>query len=511
MNVRPGSSPGWRWIVLAAAASVVAGAVVAGCGGGGGDSEASWLKPNADDANTRVATSSIDSGNIASLGIVSTEPLSGRGPFGFFAATPLIDEDGVAYVQDLASNVFAYDLDSGEKLWEVAYDKPVIGPNGLAYEDGTVYGVTDKDVFAIDADSGQETWKRNVLTGEFGIAEGQNLGLTIQPAVQEGVLYLSEAAKTGGGNILALDAADGSELWRFDTTDQPEADKTPSGGAWNTPALDDEGNVYFGVGNGYYSHNTPVEFQQARLYTDSLLKLNAETGELDWYYQALPNDFWDWDLQLSPVLVEDDGRNLVIVGGKMGIVYAIDRDSGELVWKTPVGTHNGHDNDSAAQLESALDLPEIPFDVFPGPYGGVETNMAVSDGVVYAAVVNLPGHVKTPADLDKPVLPIDFTEGTGAIVALDLATGKVKWQREIDQMPFGAMTVSNDLVFTTTFDGMLRAYSTMDGTEVWTSELGAGTNSPLAIAGDTLVAAAGFPQGADQKAQLVIYKLNAER
>ena len=195
----------------------------------------------------------------------------------------------------------------------------------------------------------------------------------------------------------------------------------------------------------------------------------------------------------------------------MGIVYALDRDSGELVWKRPVGTHNGHDDDGAAQLEGALDLPdEIPFDLYPGPYGGVETNMAVSDGVVYAAVVNLPGHVKTPADLDKPVVPVDFAEGTGTIVALDVGTGEVVWQQEIDQMPFGAMTVSNDLVFTTTFDGKLRAYSIDDGSEVWTSELGAGTNSPLAIAGDTLVTAAGFPQGAGQKAQLVVYKLNAD-
>lgn len=496
-------------LASAVAAATVALGAVAGCGGGD-DSEASWLKPNADDANSRVASSSIDSGNVADLRIASTEPLSGRGPFGFFAATPLIDGNGVAYLQDLASNVFAYDLESGEKLWEVKYDQPTIGPNGLAYEDGTVYGVTAKDVFAIDAETGEETWKRTVVTGEFGVAEGQNLGLTIQPAVEDGVLYLSEAAKAGGGDILALDASDGSEMWRFDTTDEPAGDETPSGGAWNTPALDGEGNVYFGVANGYYSHNSPPRLQNQRLYTDSALKLNAESGELDWYYQAVPNDFWDWDLHLSPILVEQDGRNLAIVSGKMGIVYALDRDSGELVWKTPVGTHNGHDDDGVAQLEGALDLPEIPFDLYPGPYGGVETNMAVSDGVVYAAVVNLPGHVKTAADLDKPVVPVDFAEGTGTIVALDVATGEVTWEHDIDQMPFGAMTVSNDLVFTTTFDGKLRAYSIDDGTEVWTSDLGAGTNSPLAIAGDTLVTAAGFPQGAGQEAQLVVFKLNEE-
>lgn len=507
MNVRP---RGTRVAVtLAGAATALALVGVAGCGGGG-ESDASWLKPNADDSNTRVASSKIDSSNVADLSVASTAPLTGRGPFGFFAATPLIDEDGVAYVQDLGSNVFAYDLETGEKLWDVTYDKPVIGPNGLAYEDGTVYGVTDQDAFALDAETGEENWKKQIVTGKFGVAEGQNLGLTIQPAVRDGVLYLSEAAKAGGGDLLALDATDGTELWRFDTTDEPEGDETPSGGAWNTPALDDEGNVYFGVANGYYSHNSPERLQNQRLYTDSAVKLNAETGELDWYYQAVTNDFWDWDLHLSPILVEQDGTNLAIVSGKMGIVYALDRDTGELVWKTPVGTHNGHDDDGAAQLEGALDLPQIPFDVYPGPYGGVETNMAVSEGVVYAAVVNLPGHVKTAADLNKPVLPVDFTEGGGAIVALDVGTGEIRWQKELDQMPFGAMTVSNDLVFTTTFDGKLRAYSIEDGSEAWASDLGAGTNSPLAIAGDTLVTAAGFPQGAGQKAQLVVYKLNAE-
>jgi outer membrane protein assembly factor BamB len=508
------SRPRGNGVVLAvattAALALMLGVVVA-CGGGD-DSEASWLQPNADDANTRVASSStIDSGNVADLRVASTQPFKGRGVFGYFAATPLIDEDGVAYLQDLGSNVFAYDTETGEQLWEVTYDRTTIGPNGLAYEDGVVYGVTNQDAFAIDAETGDEIWKQTIVTGKFGVAEGQNLGLTIQPAVRDGVVYLSEAAKAGGGDIVALDAADGSELWRFDTTDEPQGDSTPSGGAWNTPALDEDGNVYFGIGNGYYSHNTPEKFQNARLYTDSAVKLNGETGELDWHYQAVPNDFWDWDLHLSPVLVEQDGRNLVVVGGKMGIVYALDRDSGELVWKTPVGTHNGHDDDGRAQLEGGLDLPEIPFDVYPGPYGGVETNMAVSDGVVYAAVVNLPGHVKTAADLSKPVLPVDFAEGKGTIVALDLATGEIRWQRDIDQMPFGAMTVSNDLVFTTTFDGKLRAYSIDDGTEVWTGDLGAGTNSTLAIAGDTLVTGAGFPQGAGQKAQLVVFKLGAEQ
>ena len=521
MNVRSGGRRTWVatrglrrstsivFVGLAVAALALI-AVVVGCGGGG-DSGASWLKPNGDDANTRVATpSEIDAANVTDLSIAWTQPLTGRGPFGAFAATPLISADGVAYVQDLGSNVMAYDLETGEQLWMVEYEQPTIGPNGLAYEDGVVFGVTNDEIFALDADSGEEVWKKKVLDYEFGVAEGQNLGFTIQPAVRDGVLYLAEAAKAGGGRALAFDANTGEELWAFDTTDEPRRDRTASGGAWNTPLVDDAGDVYYSVANGYYSPNAPKFTQDERLYTNSLVKLDGETGELLWYYQALPNDFWDWDLHLSPVLAQSNGEDVVVTGGKLGYVFAIDPDTGEEIWKTAVGVHNGRDDDSREQLEGTLDLPEPPFQVLPGPYGGVETNLAVHDGKVYAAVVNLPGLVNKPADLNRPVAAVDFADGRGEIVRLDLATGRIDWSVEVDTMPLGAVTISNDLLFTTLFDGRVVAYSLDDGSEVWSERLPAGTNSPLAIAGDTLVTAAGFPQ-AGQEPQLVVFKVGAER
>jgi outer membrane protein assembly factor BamB len=322
-------------------------------------------------------------------------------------------------------------------------------------------------------------------------------------------LYLAEAAKAGGGRALAFDAKTGNQLWAFDTTKEPKGDHTVSGGAWNTPLVDNAGDVYYSVANGYYSPNSPKFTQNERLYTDSLVKLKGDTGELDWYHQVLPNDFWDWDLHLSPVLAQNDGKDVVVTGGKLGYVVAIDPDTGGELWKTAVGIHNGHDDDSRKQLEGLLDLPKPPFQVLPGPYGGVETNLAVSDGKVYAAVVNLPGLVKTAEDLNRPVPQVDFAEGKGEIVRLDLATGRIDWRVDVDTMPLGAVTISNDLLFTTLFDGRVVAYSLDDGSEVWSARLPAGTNSPLSIAGDTLIAAAGYPQGADQTPQLVAFKLGA--
>jgi outer membrane protein assembly factor BamB/plastocyanin len=501
----------WQRVLALLSVVALTTAIASACGGDSGSGTAEWMQPNANYENTRVASSDIDSENVADLNLTWAQELTGAGPFGAFASTPLISEDGVAYVQDLASNVMAYDLETGEQLWKVEYKAPTIGPNGLAYEDGVLFGVTNGDVFALDAESGEKVWEKKVLDYDFGIAEGQNLGFTIQPAVRDGVLHLSEAAKAGGGRALAFDAETGEQLWTFDTTDEPQGDETPSAGAWNTPLVDADGNVYYSVANGYYSHNSPKSTQNERLYTNSLVKLDGETGELLWYYQTLPNDFWDWDLHLSPVLADLDGGQVVVTGGKLGYVIAVDPETGEEVWKTAVGTHNGHDEDSRKQLEGTLELPSPPYEVFPGPYGGVETNLAVADGKVYAAVVNLPGQVNKPADLNRPVLEVDFANGRGELVRLDLATGEIDWSVELDTMPLGASTISNDLLFTTLFDGRLVAHSLEDGSEVWSSKLPAGTNSPVAIAEDRLVTAAGFPQGAGQEPQLVSFQLNGER
>ena len=124
--------------------------------------------------------------------------------------------------------------------------------------------------------------------------------------------------------------------------------------------------------------------------------------------------------------------------------------------------------------------------------------------------MDLPALVKKPADLNLSVGNVDFSTGTGDLVRLDLATGAVDWSIKLDSMPFGAATISNDLVFTTLYDGRVVAYSTTDGSQVWSATLPAGTNSPLAIAGDRLVTAAGLPQGPDQKPALVVFQLNGK-
>jgi outer membrane protein assembly factor BamB len=468
-----------------------------------------WSLPNGDLLNTRVTqNSSISAENVGELGVAWTMPLTASSIYGTFAANPVTSPDGTVYLQDLESNVFAVDP-SGKVLWKRLYNSQDIGPNGVTYVDGKLYGATAEFAFALDATTGKELWRNATLVPKAKQQGGGELssgfGIDIQPQVTNGTVYLSTAALLGGGIVYALDASTGKTRWSFDTVTDPVGDKIIGGGAWNPPAIGPDGTVYIGTGNMYQPASVGLDNPGKRLYTDSLLALDGGTGKLKWYFQAIPNDFHDWDLQLSPVYATSGDRALVLAAGKMGFVYALDANSGELVWKRKVGVHNGRDQDNVLALQHKLKLT-FPLTVEPGIVGGVETNMAVADGVVYVPVANLASEWKTR---DTGLGSADFGKGKGELLALDLADGHVLWDTKLPQMADGAATVSNDLVFTTTFDGYLLALRRSDGSIAWKQKLPAFTNAPVAIVGDTLITAASFPGGKGQTTEVVTFRLGA--
>jgi outer membrane protein assembly factor BamB len=456
-----------------------------------------WPSPNQNLYNTRVAHSTIASTNVSKLGIAWTIPLQGRGPTGSDVANPVI-ANGIAYLQDGASNVIAVQDATGRVLWTHQYNSPDYGPNGVTFANGRIYGVTDCGVFALDAQTGQQVWYNTQL------ATGQ-VRFDIAPQVANGKVFVSSALTFGGGIIYALDAATGARLWSFQTVVDKVGQqlKATAGGAWDAMLIGPDNSVYAGIGNPYLSLQEAQATPSRELYTDSIVKLNQTTGQLEWYYQAFPNDFHDWDLQISPIFTTVAGRPVVLAAGKGGVVFAFDAASGQLLWKTSVGIHNGHDNDDQLALDGTLHL-QTPYTLEPGEAGGVETNMAAANGVVYVPVDNLPETIAAAAD---PVGTSNFFQGKGEMVAIDIATGKLLWATQLPQLLFGGATVSNDLVFTTTFTGELTALSRQDGSVVWTAQLPAGSNATLAIVGNTLLAGAGIPLKATEHPEVVAYRL----
>jgi outer membrane protein assembly factor BamB len=519
-------------ITLSAALLVAVALLVAACGGSGTAAASSGCKTVAtnvaastsagsgsssyadvDLANARDATGSrISSANVSRLAQAWTFKLTGKAavgvrPYGSLTASPIV-QNGVVYLQDLDSNVYALALATGKLRWEYRCDQPEKsgpGPNGVAVADGKVYGFTPTAAFALNANTGRRIWVNSDL-----LRKGQGT-FGIQPQVANGRDYLASqyGSGPGGGVLLALNASSGAVLWRFNTVVGPEPGVQSlglgSGGAWETPLVSRDGSVTYGTGNPYQTPAAAIAHPAVELYTDSDVNLDAATGKLRWYYQGIPDDFKDYDMQTSPISARTDGVSVVIGSGKMGYVYEMNASTGKLIWKTPVGAHNGHDNDSLQALEHHSTL-KAPLTILPGSLGGVLADPAVASNSVYVATIDLP---LTYPTFNLPTATKAAARPTGEVEALSLATGKVEWDQKLPQFPLGAVTVSNDLAFTTLYNGALIALDRRTGAVVYRRQLPTSANSPIAIAGNTVIVPAGGPAtstgGGDP--QVVAYKL----
>lgn len=468
----------------------------------------SWPYPNGDLVNSRdAAGATISSANVASLQQAWTFKLppslvtSGPG-FGSLTGTPIVT-NGVVYLQDLGDNVYALALGTGKLKWEYRVSPKIVegGPNGVAVAGGVVYGDTMTTVFALNARTGKTIWAdRKLLNageGTFGI----------QPQVANGRVYLASSIGTGpsGGVLLALSAATGKLLWTFNTILRGSATRFGTGGAWETPLVGSDGSVTFGIGNPYQSAEQAIAHPAAHLYTDSEVNLDAATGKLRWYYQAVANDFMDHDMQTSPIAAAINGVPAIIGSGKLGVVSAMNASTGKLIWKTPVGEHSNSDNYPLEALEHKLTLT-APYTILPGSLGGLLSNPALAGETVYAATVN------QKFALAKMSYPLGAPDGngTGEIAALSLSTGKVEWDTKVPAMPLGAATVSNDLVFTTLYNGVLIALNRTTGAIVYQHKLPTSANAPIAIAGNAILVPAGGPSIFGPRGgspQLVVYTI----
>ena len=178
------------------------------------------------------------------------------------------------------------------------------------------------------------------------------------------------------------------------------------------------------------------------------MKLNAQTGKLIWYYQLTPHDLYDRDMENSPILANANGRQIVVDGGKAGVLVAVDAQTGKPIWKRSVGVHNGHDNDNILAERGEYSKLHTPETVEPGDLGGIESQLASNGTTVFAAVNNPPAFYKGQGLSFVSFAPLN--SGTGDLVAVNEATAKVEWDDKLPSSPYGAATLANDVLFTTT-------------------------------------------------------------
>jgi outer membrane protein assembly factor BamB len=462
--------------------------------------------PNVDISNTRYAEGPIRSVTVSDLDVAWTLPIDAKTSFGGDVASPVV-AGGIAYSQDLASDVLAIELGSGDILWKKKYGSSTSGPNGVVVADGHVYGATTSAAFALDQETGREIWSTSLI-------RNGSEKISMAPGHHNGLIYASTApgALEGGevGVLWALDDQTGRKVWSFDTVPRglwgnPRVNS--GGGLAYTPAFDAKGSMYFGVNNpGPIPGTEKYPWGSSRpgpnIYTNSIVKLNAKTGTLEWYYQLRPHDLCNGDLG-PPVLAKVGGRDLVIAAGKSGEVVALDRETGKPVWKRAVGIHNGHDNDGLYAMRGEYSKLKLPMTVYPGSYGGVFAPLSVSRSEVFVPVVNY-GAVLLSQTQQSAAGGI-----SGELVTLDLATGRIEWKHRFKWGLFGPPTAVNDLVFATTAEGTMYAFDGDSGRELWRTSLPAGINAGLTISGDTLLAPAGLAEGEGQTPEILAYRLSS--
>jgi len=482
---------------------------------------ADWPLPNRDYENTRATTDvSISKENVNDLAIAWTFDVNATGIFGGASSNPIIMGDTV-YFQDLYADTYALNLADGSVKWAKIYNNTTVtGPNGPAVGWGKVFVTSDPfSIAALNASSGEELWSMQLINTTPLAGEIIGEGIDIQPTVYDNLVYTSTVPGRGdvfyqGGAVgffYALDQETGEIVWNFSTVDDPvniwgNPDVNSGGGAWYPPAVDTEAGItYWAIANPAPFAGTP-DFPNAasrpgpNLYTNTMMALDHATGDIVWFTQVLPHDLFDHDLQISPILtsanVSGEDQNVVISAGKMGRVYAFNRDTGAILWIAVVGRH---ENDQLAAL------PPGNTTVYPGALGGVETPMAYANGTVYVPYVDLYTIWSPTSSLSLGVEGLPqaeiqpVPEGTGGLVAVEAHSGKILWDQKLDSINVGGATVVNDLVFTATFNGTIYAFDAMTGEEVWSFTAPAGINAWPAVANDTIV----WPCGVGEVPQVI--------
>ena len=310
----------------------------------------------------------VNTDTIARLGLAWTAQI---GDYNMrMQGTPLV-VDGVMYVSNGWSVIYALNATTGEEIWK--YDPEVdrsyirlacCGPahnRGVAVYEGKVFvGTFDGRLIAVNAENGEEVWDVDTWIPE-GLGR---FNITGAPRAAAGKVYIGQGSGESGhrrGYVTAYDADTGEVSWRFflvpgdpsQPFEHPEMElaaqtwggewwKYGGGGtAWNSLVYDEEFNsLYIGVGNGA---PWPREIRSPGggddLFLSTIVSVDVETGRMNWYYQTTPGDNWDYssamDMTLGEIEFGGEMRKVVLQAPKNGFFYVIDREDGELLRALP--------------------------------------------------------------------------------------------------------------------------------------------------------------------------------
>ncbi len=436
---------------------------------------------------------------------------------GAISATPTVD-NGTVYVPDYGGKLWAVSAGGGKVLWsqdissytgvagDLSRTSPTVYGDDLILGDGWILssgaaGTGGARVFAVDRRTGKPVWSTQVDTDP-------NAQITGSPVVYDGVAYLGISSKGEGntqdsfrGAVIALDAATGKLLWKayMVPSNNGGGDSNKPGyysgnAVWEaTPVVDPRrGLLYVGTGNNYSvpagvcttPQQTGCTSPAADDYVDSVLALRLSDGTVAWADHTLNGDLWtlpqpvgpDYDFGAGPNLftttnpVTGRPEQLLGIGQKSGVYWAVDPATGKVVWQTTIG----------------------PADVVTN--AGIEYGTATDGRRIYAAEADTAGLSYTLGG-SGPYAGKTVTRGSWA--AMDPATGKILWQTPDPQgaVDAGFVGAANGVVYggsmATTGTNMY-ALDAATGKILWSFASGGSVAGGAAIVGGSVYWGSGY-------------------
>ncbi|WP_448608736.1 PQQ-dependent dehydrogenase, methanol/ethanol family [Geodermatophilus sp. URMC 60] len=422
-----------------------------------------------------------------------------------FETCPLVVE-GVMYVSGWDGWVWALDAKTGQLLWQykhaIPFDVSLCCGNvnrGVAVAHGKVFVCTlNAHVVALDATTGECLW--DVTSGDVRAGES----LTVAPLVVKDRIVVGSSGGEFGvrGHLDAYDMETGERVWRCYTIPKPgepgsetwpqegEAWARGGGNGWITGTFDPETNLlYWGTGNPAPDFDGEVR-PGDNLYTDSVIAVDADTGEIRWHYQCTPHDLWDYDSNMECILFEQDGRKLLAHFDKNGYCFILDRTNGERVRIFPfvdriTWGEISPDGQVTPRIYPDKEGEEVHF--YPGPAGAKEwTHAAYSPRteLFYVPVQDTGATVARRRREFKESIPywgaavtVDAKDMAGSVSAFN-ASGEEVWRWRNDlPMCASVLATAGDLVFAGTPSGTFVALDARSGEFLWQFNCGSGHHS----------------------------------
>ena len=305
-----------------------------------------------------------------------------------FEATPLMIGDRLYFTTPL-NRLVALDATTGREVWsfdpklDLQRTYSLYLHRGAAWwTDGRqkrlLYGTLDGRLFSIDAETGRQAWSTNLRAGMADDFPNRAYGLTSPPSVYGNLVIVGSLASDGepqgpNGDIRAFHIATGELAWRFHVIPQPGEsgyETWPPGStqgrggvnAWAPLSVDHQRGLVFVPLTSPATDRYGGDRHGDNLFGDSLVALNAKTGQRVWHFQTVHHDLWDYDLPAQPNLVTLKGEPYVAQITKTGLLFVFHRLTGQPYF--PIEERVVPPSEIAGEKTS----PTQPFPVKPAPF-----------------------------------------------------------------------------------------------------------------------------------------------